>query len=173
MAHPLRRRLLALLKVDGPSMASTLAGRTGQAVGNVSHHLHVLGAAALIEEAPELARDRRERWWRRASDTISWSSRDLAGDEAGEAITVAAEAIGLDSQLAVLRAWDTAPASERERWPRGPFSADSWMRVDDAELAILHASVFTVSLLTVAAWLPWVLIAALTAGAAAACSRTR
>jgi DNA-binding transcriptional ArsR family regulator len=166
MAHPLRRRLLALLKVDGPSMASTLAGRTGQAVGNVSHHLHVLGAAALIEEAPELARDRRERWWRRASDTISWSSRDFAGDEAGEAIN-------LDSQLAVLRAWDTAPASEKERWPRGPFSADSWMRVDDAELVELHASVFTVSLLTAAAWLPWVLIAALTAGAAAACSPTR
>jgi DNA-binding transcriptional ArsR family regulator len=60
MAHPLRRRLLSLLKLDGPSTASVLAQRTGQAVGNISHHLHTLAAADLIEEAPELARDRRE-----------------------------------------------------------------------------------------------------------------
>ncbi len=45
MTHPLRRRLLTLLKVDGPAMASTLAERTGQAVGNISHHLRVLGAS--------------------------------------------------------------------------------------------------------------------------------
>jgi DNA-binding transcriptional ArsR family regulator len=65
MTHPLRRRLLSLLKLDGPSTASVLAQRTGQAVGNISHHLHALAAADLIEEVPELARDRRERWWRR------------------------------------------------------------------------------------------------------------
>ena len=33
MAHPLRRRLLDALKVDGPSTASMLANRTGQAIG--------------------------------------------------------------------------------------------------------------------------------------------
>src|ERR1022692_673414 len=65
MTHPLRRRLLSLLKLDGPSTASVLAQRTGQAVGNISHPLHALAAADLIEEVPELARDRRERWWRR------------------------------------------------------------------------------------------------------------
>ena len=57
MAHPLRRRLLNMLKVDGPSTASVLSERTGQAVGNVSHHLRSLAAAGLIEEAPELARE--------------------------------------------------------------------------------------------------------------------
>ena len=63
LAHPFRRRLMDVLKVDGPSTAAcSPAHRPG--VGNVSHHLKVLAAAGLVEEAPELARDRRERWWR-------------------------------------------------------------------------------------------------------------
>jgi DNA-binding transcriptional ArsR family regulator len=139
MAHPLRRRLLTLLKVDGPSMASVLADRTGQAVGNVSHHLRVLGSAGLIEEAPELARDRRERWWRRTASTVSWSARDFADDENTEAIARAAQSINLDYQLAQLRTWEQAPDEEKERWPAGPFSIDSWMRLDDAELAEFSA----------------------------------
>jgi DNA-binding transcriptional ArsR family regulator len=133
MAHPLRRRLLNLLKVDGPSTASALAERTGQAVGNISHHLRVLGAAGLIEEAPELARDRRERWWRRTGP-VSWSSTDFAGDAAAEAIAASAESVNLETQLGFLRAWMAAPDEERARWPKGPLSADSWMRLDDAEL---------------------------------------
>src|ERR1041384_6814173 len=34
MAHPVRRRLLDLVKLDGPSTASVLAQRTGEAIGN-------------------------------------------------------------------------------------------------------------------------------------------
>jgi DNA-binding transcriptional ArsR family regulator len=47
MAHPLRRRLLDALKVDGPSTASMLANWTGQGIGNISHHMKVLANAAL------------------------------------------------------------------------------------------------------------------------------
>jgi DNA-binding transcriptional ArsR family regulator len=139
MAHPLRRRLLNLLKVDGPSTASVLSERTGQAVGNISHHLRTLAAAGLIEEAPELARDRRERWWRRTPGPVSWSSTDFAGDEAAEAIARAANSVNLDVQLGFLRAWDSVSDEERARWPKGPFSVDSWMRLDDDELAEFSA----------------------------------
>jgi DNA-binding transcriptional ArsR family regulator len=135
MAHPLRRRLLNLLKVDGPSTASVLSERTGQAVGNVSHHLRSLAAAGLIEEAPEMARDRRERWWRRTPGPVSWSSEDFAGDEAAEAIVRAANSLNLDTQLGFLRSWESATEQERARWPKGPFSVDSWLRLDDDELA--------------------------------------
>jgi DNA-binding transcriptional ArsR family regulator len=135
MAHPLRRRLLNLLKVDGPSTAGVLSERTGQAVGNISHHLRSLAAAGLIEEAPELARDRRERWWRRTPGAVRWSAADFAGDEAAEAVALAAESLNLDTQLGFLRAWAVAPDEERARWPKGPFSVDSWLRLDDDELA--------------------------------------
>lgn len=139
MAHPLRRRLLNLLTVDGPSLASVLSERTGQAVGNISHHLRVLAAAGLIEEAPELARDRRERWWRRTSTAIRWSTGDFTGDEATAAIAEAAKSIGIDQQFAQLRAWAEADEDEKARWPDGPFAVDSWLRLDDAELAEFSA----------------------------------
>jgi DNA-binding transcriptional ArsR family regulator len=139
MAHPLRRRLLGLLKLDGPSTATVLAERTGQAVGNISHHLRVLAAAGLIEEAPELARDRRERWWRRTAGTLSWAPADFAGDAASEAVARAAGSLNLDYQVSLARQWLRAVEEEKAHWPEGPFSTDSWMRLTDAELAQLGA----------------------------------
>lgn len=139
MAHPLRRRLLSLLKLDGPSTASVLAQRTGQAVGNISHHLHALADAELIEEVPELARDRREHWWRRTASTLRWSSRDFADDAAADAVARAAMSLGLDNQVARVREWDQASDAEHARWPEGPFSTDSWMRLTDAELGEFSA----------------------------------
>jgi DNA-binding transcriptional ArsR family regulator len=139
MAHPLRRRLLNLLKLNGPSTATMLAEQTGQAVGNMSHHLRVLAAAELIEEIPELARDRRERWWRRTAQTLRWSARDFADDAATDAVARAAESLNLDYQLSVVRQWAQVADDERARWPDGPFSTDSWLRLTDAELAEFSA----------------------------------
>lgn len=135
MAHPVRRRLLDLLKLNGPCTASTLSEHTGEAVGNVSHHLRALAAAELIEEAPELARDRRERWWRRTTPTLCWSSTDFADDAAGEAVARAVESLNLERQTGHVRRWADQPQSEQERWPLGPFSAEAWIRVTDEELA--------------------------------------
>lgn len=139
MAHPLRRRLLNLLKLNGPSTASRLAGQTGQAVGNISHHLRVLAEAELIEEAPELARDRRERWWRRTARTLRWSASDFADDAATDAVARAAESLNLDYQISLVRQWTEASDEEHARWPAGPFSTDSWLRLTDAELAEFSA----------------------------------
>ena len=80
-----------VLGVDGPATASQLAERTGQLVGNVSHHLKMLARAGLVEEVPELAKDRRERWWRHVPLSLSWSLADVRGDAVGEAVAVAAE----------------------------------------------------------------------------------
>jgi DNA-binding transcriptional ArsR family regulator len=132
MAHPLRRRLIDVLKVYGPATASALADRTDQAVGNISHHMRILSAADLVEEAPELARDRRERWWRLSAPSISWSERDAGDDAAAEAVGRAASALNLDRQVAFVRhALETSPD---EQWTEGPFSTDSWLTVTPAEL---------------------------------------
>jgi DNA-binding transcriptional ArsR family regulator len=139
MAHPLRRRLLSLLRLDGPSTASVLAQRTDQAVGNISHHLHALAAAGLIEEAPELARDRREHWWRRIGPALSWSSADFGGDDASQVVAQAAESLNLGYQVSLVNRWLQATDEDKARWPEGPFSTDSWMHLTDAELAELSA----------------------------------
>jgi DNA-binding transcriptional ArsR family regulator len=141
LAHPLRRRLMDVLKVDGPATVSMLAERTGQAVANVSHHLRVLGAAKLVEEAPELARDRRERWWRLVSAGVRWSTADFGADPAALAVANAAESLNLDRHAGLVRAWYAASEADREAWGDAAFSTDKWLRLTPAELAELAGQI--------------------------------
>ena len=136
LAHPLRRRLLDVLKVDGPATATALAARTGQAVANVSHHVRMLQGADLVTEAPELARDGWERWWRLTSPTLRWSTVDFADDPAAAAVAAAALSINLDHHTATVRAW-YAVSEERPQWRTSAFSTDRWLRLTPAELAEL------------------------------------
>ena len=141
VAHPVRRRLLDVLRVDGPSMPSVLARTTGQAVANVSHHLRVLAEAGLIEEAPELARNRKEHWWRMPDRSISWSLADFTADAADLAAADAAMAIGLQRQVELISTWLGSPASREEPWTGAAFSTDGFLRLSPAELAEMGAEI--------------------------------
>ena len=136
-SHPLRRRLMDVFTVDGPATASMLAEATGQAVGNVSHHLKVLASAELIEEAPELARDRRERWWRPMSTRVRWSTEDFREDPSADAVAQAALSLNLQHQFDLVRRWYASSDEEHAAWPTGPFSTGSWLKLTDGELARL------------------------------------
>ncbi len=141
MAHPLRRRILDVLYLYGPATASALAARTDQGVGNISHHMRILSEAGLVEEAPELARDRRERWWRRPAGPISWRTPDTDEDVATDAVGRAASSLNLDRQVEFIRRWSAAPQEELAFWVEGPFSTDSWLLATPAELAQFAAEV--------------------------------
>ena len=134
MAHPLRRRLLDILRVDGPATASMLAERTEQAVGNISHHLRTMAACDLVVEAPELARDRRERWWRLESATLRWTTSDFQDDPGAEAIAMASFSLDLDRQVGHVRDFGAVDGAERDWWGEGPFSTSHWMRLTAEEL---------------------------------------
>jgi DNA-binding transcriptional ArsR family regulator len=135
--HPLRRRLIDLLGADGPSTASRLAASTGELVGNISHHLKVLAAAGVIQEAPELAKNRRERWWRPAKASYSWSFADAGGDPAGELVTATAEEAELGHQVAMVREWFDVRARYDESWIRAAFATESWVTLSPSRLAEL------------------------------------
>ena len=77
LAHPLRLQLLGILRTAGPATVSSLAGSVGQAVPLVSYHLRQLADHGFIEEAPELAKDRRETWWKSSHEFTSWSITDF------------------------------------------------------------------------------------------------
>ena len=141
MAHPLRWRLMDVLKVHGPGTVSVLAGHTQQRVGNVSHHVRVLADAGLVEEAPDLAKDRRERWWRLVSPSLRWSPEDFAGDPAAEAVAEAAQSLSLDRHAGHARAWFAAGDEDREPWREASFSTDKWLHLTPAELAELSRQV--------------------------------
>ncbi|MGF0115951.1 ArsR/SmtB family transcription factor [Promicromonospora sp. Marseille-Q5078] len=143
LAHPNRARLMDALRVDGPSTASELARRTGQAVGSASHHLKVLHEAGLVAEAPELARDRRERWWRLVAPRLRWSRQEFADDTAAVAAAQAAEALQLQRQFDKVRAWQ-ADAESVPEWDAAAFATESWMHLSPAELTELGAEMTAV-----------------------------
>ncbi|GHH72729.1 ArsR/SmtB family transcription factor [Promicromonospora soli] len=65
VAHPLRQRIVLEIAVREHARAADLAKALGEPANSVSFHLRVLARAGLIEEAPELARDKRDRVWKR------------------------------------------------------------------------------------------------------------
>ncbi|MER6298984.1 winged helix-turn-helix domain-containing protein [Kitasatospora sp. NPDC001539] len=145
LTHPLRRRLLDLLKVDGPGTVGRLADRTGQAVGNVSHHLKVLAESGLIEEAPELARNRRERWWRLADRELSWTRADFDGDPVAEAVADAAGSILLERQVELVREWHARRGGYGPDWQDGcSVATQSWLRLTPEEARDLAADLHAV-----------------------------
>lgn len=73
LAHPLRIRLLAALRHDGPATASQLGERLGESSGATSYHLRQLAAHGFVEDAPEHGKGR-ERWWRATHDGTSFTS---------------------------------------------------------------------------------------------------
>lgn len=68
LAHPLRLRLLEVLRADGPATASQLGRRLGESSGATSYHLRALHRAGMVVEAEQ--RNGRERWWQRASEML-------------------------------------------------------------------------------------------------------
>ncbi|MFF2623539.1 helix-turn-helix domain-containing protein [Oerskovia jenensis] len=63
IAHPTRQRILTELVALGHARAADLAQVIGEPANSVSFHLRVLARAGMIAEAPEHARDRRDRVW--------------------------------------------------------------------------------------------------------------
>ena len=79
LAHPLRMRLLELLRVDGPATASGLGKRLGESSGTTSWHLRQLAEHGFVEEDTERG-NRRERWWRAVHESHRLNANQFAGD---------------------------------------------------------------------------------------------
>jgi DNA-binding transcriptional ArsR family regulator len=83
LAHPLRGRLLASLRLDGPATASMLARRYGESSGATSYHLRMLGRYGFVEDDPGHG-GARERWWRAAHEMTEWSPALFLDSGSGE-----------------------------------------------------------------------------------------
>ena len=107
--------------------------------------MKVLAEVGLVEEAPELARDRRERWWRLVSSGFRWSKSDLVGDPAAAVAGAAAESMSLSRQVERKRAWmDNREAAEE--WGDAAFATQDWVRLTPDELGQLSAEILQVIL---------------------------
>ncbi|NUT11236.1 MAG: winged helix-turn-helix transcriptional regulator [Nonomuraea sp.] len=88
VTHPLRVRLLGLLRADGPATASELGRKVGESSGSTSYHLRELFKYGFIEEDPE-RRDGRERRWKARHRYTSWDNQELSETPEGrEAVRI-------------------------------------------------------------------------------------
>jgi DNA-binding transcriptional ArsR family regulator len=78
LAHPVRLRMLGMLRIDGPATATQLAVRLGLNSGATSYHLRQLAQYGFIEEAPHASR--RDRWWRASHELTSVPAIESEGE---------------------------------------------------------------------------------------------
>jgi DNA-binding transcriptional ArsR family regulator len=139
LAHPLRLRLLGLLRHEGPGTASSLAAEVDEAPSLVSYHLRQLAEHGFLEEAPELSRDARERWWRAAHLSTRWSSVEFLDDPERRSADLALrrEVYRLYAQR-LSEYLDEEPSWDRE-WVGAAGSGDELLRLTPARLRELGA----------------------------------
>jgi predicted ArsR family transcriptional regulator len=90
IAHPVRNRILAELSAVGPLRAADIAAQIDVPANQASFHLRQLAKYGVVEEAPELARDGRDRVWRMVNERGLTLSLDAIEDSPGgrAAVTV-------------------------------------------------------------------------------------
>ena len=104
LSHPLRNRLLALLRLDGPSTATLLGARVGESSGSTSYHLRQLAAHGFVEEVEDRGTGR-ERWWRARHRLTSWSAGEVAAQDGGTQVQDEMTLLQLSGHGRVLNAW--------------------------------------------------------------------
>jgi len=141
LAHPLRLKLLGLLRRDGAKTVGELSELVDAAPGSVSYHLTTLHRFGFVEEAPELARDGRERWWRASHAMTAYEPVDLLADPESAAAGRRMRQAFLQGHLAEqLDYLDAEPALPRE-WVAAASAGDIIAYLTAAELAELTAEV--------------------------------
>lgn len=88
LAHPIRSRILDLLRIEGVATSTTLARRINESSGTTSYHLRRLAEVGLLVEDVDRG-SRKERWWRASEQIIQWSAADFLGNPKAHQATVA------------------------------------------------------------------------------------
>jgi len=138
LAHPLRLRLLGELRVRGPQSVGMLCDLVDEPPGSISYHIGKLAAFGFVEEAPEFARDRRERWWRAAHERTAWEPLEALDDPERRAASDTLRRAILRRYLDALEGYLEAEASMEREWVRGTASSDTFLHLTSDQLVELR-----------------------------------
>ncbi len=132
LAHPLRTRLLGLLRLEGPATATALAKALDTNTGATSYHLRKLAEVGLVEETG--GGSGRERWWEAAQDVHSWSPSDFAGEPDAEAAREWLEAEHLRRFVEHVQAWTAEASGWPMEWRDAADASDYTLRLSPSAL---------------------------------------
>ncbi|RBQ15431.1 transcriptional regulator [Spongiactinospora rosea] len=137
VAHPLRLRLLSLLRTDGPATASELARRVAESSGLTSYHLRELAKYDFIEEDPD-QRDARERRWRAVHRYLSWDNAEMAATEEGRAAVAAIRQRQIELLIRSNEEFEAQAATWSAAWIEAAGISDDVVRLTPATLTELY-----------------------------------
>lgn len=137
LAHPLRLRMLGLLREGGPATATQLAARLGESSAATSYHLRQLAEYGFVVD-DEGRGTGRERWWRAAHRS---SYFELAGEEDDEARLLGESYLRsvVGAMAARMEAWVDALPMVPADWQRGSTVSDYRAELTPSEAAELIA----------------------------------
>ena len=139
IAHPVRTRILDEISATGPIRAADVARELGIPANQASFHLRQLAKYGLIEEAPDEARDKRDRVWRATSEQgFSVNLSQLAEAPGGRA---AVEVFRSNKMASLHEVVDRAFAMSKEEG-RGVFAvSDHALKLTDDEAHDLRGEI--------------------------------
>ena len=129
-AHPLRLRLIGLLRGDGPMTATQAAARLDDNVPNCSFHLRQLAKYGFAERVP--GADGRERPWRATTQDTSWD--DDSDDPAMKAATDQLNSVMLALYVQYAQDYLAVRGDEPVEWRAAAGFADDLLHVTATEL---------------------------------------
>ena len=132
-AHPVRMRLIGLLRTRGPLTATQAARLTGESSGTCSFHLRQLAKYGLVEEAD--GGTGRERPWR--ATTMYTSIEDDAGDPAAAAAGALVRSVVADMYFERVGRWLDRRGQEPAQWRDAALFGDRFIYLTAGELAEL------------------------------------
>jgi DNA-binding transcriptional ArsR family regulator len=134
LAHPVRIRLLGLLRREGAMTASEAGRRLGESSGSTSYHLRQLARFDLVEEAGP--RSGRERPWRATALFTSWP--DVPDTPELEAASQEFSRFLAGRYVDRLEDWIERQPDEAPEWREAASFGDSILYVTVEELAVLR-----------------------------------
>jgi len=139
LAHPLRSRLLTLLRTQGPATATELARHLDTNTGATSYHLRKLASVGLVEETED-GRGR-ERPWRAATEMHGWTEHEVAYDPDAKAASDWLRGYYLRSFIERYERWLDVEASWPMAWQDIAGASDFAVRLTPARLEALNADI--------------------------------
>jgi DNA-binding transcriptional ArsR family regulator len=143
LAHPLRLRLLAILRTEGPATATRLAERVGESSGVTSYHLRKLGETGLVTEDADRG-TKRERWWRAVHEVTSWSPSTFLGNPEARQATVSLRRELYRWQWRLLEQWLAQEAEWDKAWIDAAGSSDSLLVMTPESLKAMSDEIWAV-----------------------------
>jgi DNA-binding transcriptional ArsR family regulator len=135
LSHPLRLRMLGLLRVEGPATATTLSERLGINTGATSYHLRQLAQHGFIEDDPDRG-NARDRWWRAAHASTQARPTDAQSQEERDSYDAFLQAVVVFYIDGLRRAVELEATLPKEWAEAGTFS-DWILRLTPARAADL------------------------------------